>query len=87
VADPEVHYAFEEPNEETIVNWNYFVATVSGLRLLQKLTKSALFRVRELLNAKMDSKYLKKLLNCNPVVKHYVLKILKSGFRLYKTKR
>jgi hypothetical protein len=50
----DAQYLFTEPKERPKVNWNYFGATVSCIRLLQKLSKASHMRVRELMNAKMD---------------------------------
>jgi hypothetical protein len=86
LADSRVHFAFQEPAEQPVVNWNAFVATVSCLRLLHKLTKHSLGRVIELTNAKME-KPLKKLLNCNPTVRRLCLKVLKKTFRMAKAKK
>ena len=87
IPDSAVHYLWRRPKSEPAVNWNYFVASVSVLRLLHKLLKHSLPRVRDLIDAKVDQKCLKKLLNCNPTVKLYALKTLKLTFRLLKQKR
>ncbi len=86
IADARVHFGFQEPTEQPVVNWNAFVASVSCLRLLNKLVKHSLGRVIELINAKME-KPLKKLLNCNPSVRRLCLKVLKKTFRMSKAKK
>lgn len=87
IADPRVHFGFsEQQSGQPPVNWNYFAATVYALRLLHKLCRFSVGRILEMNAAKLD-KPLKKLLNCNPVVRRLSLKILKCSFRVWKAKR
>jgi len=85
IPDPSIHFLYTESQQRPLVNWNYFVTSVSCLRLIQKLTKRSMTRTRIILKEKL-SLSLKQLLSCNPIIKIYALKILKSTFRLMKGK-